>query len=152
MDDETRAAFGRIERSFQLAQQEMRAGFDRTHQEMRAGFERVDRIELAQQEGFERVNRVELALQEGFERVGRVELALQKGFERVDHYLELAQEQHLQLAARVADLSERVRALEAEFRSFRDWATTKFASIFRELRDIVKRLDRLERQRNGSMG
>jgi hypothetical protein len=162
MDEETRAAFGRIERSFQLAQQEMRAGFERVERIERTqheGLERFERIERAQHEGFERFERIERALQEGFERVDRIELAQQKGFERIDHYFELAQEQHLQLVARthevsahLADLSERVRTLEAEFRSFRDWATTQFSDIFRQLRDIVNRLDRLEHQRNGSMG
>jgi predicted nucleic acid-binding Zn-ribbon protein len=151
MDDETRAAFGRMERSFQLMQQEMRAGFERTQQEMRAGFERVGRIEVAQQEGFERVDRIELAQQKGFECV-RVELEHQQRLERYDRYIERSKEQHLQLVAQLTDLSERMRTLEAEFRSFRDWATTQFSNISRQLSDIVTRLDRLERQRNGSMG
>jgi hypothetical protein len=67
MDDETRAAFARMERSFQLMQQEMRAGF-----------ERVERIEVAQKKWFERVARMERSFQ-------LTQPELRAGFERLEH-------------------------------------------------------------------
>jgi chromosome segregation ATPase len=85
--------------------------------------------------------------------------AIDQGFARVDRYFELAQAQHLELRVdlgRVEDglgrVEDRLGRLEAEFRTFRDWVTAKFAELSRQIRDILLRLDRLERQQNGPIG
>jgi predicted nucleic acid-binding Zn-ribbon protein len=93
-------------------------------------------------------------------------------FRNISRYFELAQGQHVDLVARgdaiaaeqkemraeqkeMRDEQKEMRAVQkelrdellasrADFRSFRDWVTAKFAEIGKQLRDIVTRLDRLE--------
>jgi septal ring factor EnvC (AmiA/AmiB activator) len=109
MDEETRAAFGRIDRYFELAQAQ--------HLELR-----------------DDVGRVEDGL-------GRVEDRLGRVADRLGH-----------VEDRLGRLEDRLGRLEAEFRTFRDWVTARFAELSRQIRDILLRLGRLERQQNGPVG
>lgn len=109
MDEETRAAFGRIDHFFELAY----ALHLEVHADVRALSERVGGLE------------------------GRFD-ALEGRFDRLE--------------GRFDALEARFDALEAEFRNFRDWVTARLADLSRQLREVLKRLDRLERQHDGSAG
>jgi chromosome segregation ATPase len=109
MDEETRAAFGRMDRYFELAQTR--------HLELRDGLGRVE------------------------DRLGRVE-----------DRLVLVEDRLVRVEDRLGVVEDRLGNLEAEFRTFRDWVTARFDELSRQIRDILLRLDRLERQRSGPIG
>jgi chromosome segregation ATPase len=94
MDSETRAAFARIDRYFELGKLQ--------HQELR--------------------NDVQ-------------------GLKQDMH--ELKQDMH-ELKVDVHELKQDLSALAAEFRSFRDWATVQFAELRTAIRDLTRRLERVE--------
>jgi chromosome segregation ATPase len=116
MDEETRAAFGRIDHYFELAY----ALHLEVHADVRALSERVGGLE------------------------GR--------FDRLEARFDALEARFDALEARFDALEARFDALEAEFRSFRDWVTARLADLSRQLREVLKRLDRLERQHDGSAG
>jgi septal ring factor EnvC (AmiA/AmiB activator) len=73
-------------------------------------------------------------------------------FSRMDRYFELAQQQHLDLRQDIARLEDRMGGLEQEFRLFRDWVVAEFADLRAAIRQILSRLERLERQHDGADG
>jgi hypothetical protein len=73
-------------------------------------------------------------------------------FARIDRYFELSQAQHLELRQDIARLDGRLAALTAEFRTFRDWVTARFAELRTTVLLLIERLDDLERRPHGPVG
>jgi Tfp pilus assembly protein PilO len=66
-------------------------------------------------------------------------------FGRMERWFELSRAQHQEFRA---EMRTEITGLRAEFRTFRDWATVAIAELRTQLRDVLARLDRLERQGN----
>jgi hypothetical protein len=96
-------------------------------------------------------------------------------FGRMDRWFELSQAQHIEfrdemreavaglrteLTAEIARSADELRAemregdqaLRAELRSFRDWVVSAITELRTQIREILMRLDRLERRNGNPIG
>jgi uncharacterized coiled-coil DUF342 family protein len=77
-------------------------------------------------------------------------------FGRMDRWFELSQSQHNELRAEMREeiggLRAEIGGLRAEIQTFREWVTTELAELRRQIREILTRLERLERRQGDPVG
>jgi DNA anti-recombination protein RmuC len=108
--------------------------------------------------------------------LGAMDAETREAFARIDRWFELSQAQHAESRAEMrqqnealrtelrgemraqgdelraemrdmrTELSDRIDALTAEFRGFRDWVVAEFAEVRRQLRQLTARVEALERR------